>query len=111
MLKKLSARSWLLVFLALLLATKGIFWFLSNWGLITVHVDNKPLAEVVRSIERQGHVTIRTNFDSATPLTLHVTRVRLVVAMQELSSAIRGRWRLAFSVGQDRSQAEAAVSA
>ena len=57
-----------------------VYWVWSGWGLITVEVNAKPLAEVIRSIEKQGGVLLKTNMDPAKPVTMHVHKVPLTEA-------------------------------
>jgi hypothetical protein len=59
--------------------------FFSDWGLITVRVHDVPLAQVIKSIERQGWVTLYTNIDPATPISMDVIKVPLPEAMETLA--------------------------
>ena len=75
----------------------------SGWGLITVQVHEAPLGQVLKSIERQGHVTLYTNIDPTSPVTMNVIKVSLPEALESLSQNCtsgdgRGgaQWKLAF---------------
>lgn len=92
----------LLIFVAILAVANFAWWIYGGWGLITVHVDGKPLSQVIKTIERQGGATIRTNMDVSTPVTLHVDRVPLTEAMESLSAVTESGWRLTYVFAQDK---------
>jgi hypothetical protein len=75
---------WGSVFLILIVANivNHIYW---NWGLITVKVNDVPLAKVVKSIEWQGWVKICTNVPLDTKISMYVDHVPLAEAMETLS--------------------------
>ena len=86
----------------LLVALAGIaYWIWSGWGLVTVDVTGKPLAEVIRSIEKQGHIVLKTNMDAAKPVTMHVHKVPLTEALATLADVTDSRWRLGYFFGPD----------
>ena len=93
---------WLLLFVVILAAAKIAHSIWTNWGLITVHSDKQPLSEVIRSIEKQGGVTIRTNLDLAQPVRMHVEKVALPEALETLSTLTESRWRLAYIFASDK---------
>src|ERR1043166_8954762 len=66
----------------LLVVFSIVYWVWSNWGLITVDVNGKPLSEVIRSIEKQGHIVLKTNMDAAKPVSMHVFKVPLTEALE-----------------------------
>jgi hypothetical protein len=101
---------WLLLSVFFLLAGNAIWYFWVNWGLITVHSKNMPLEQVIRSIEKQGHVTIKTNLDLTKPVYMYVDKVVLAEALETLSTATDSRWRLAYFVGPDRGAIGGAVA-
>ena len=81
----------------------NIYQFIfADWGLVTVRVHDVPLAQVIKSIERQGHVTIYTNIDPTSTLSMDVIRVSVAEAMESLAANAGGdgfrgaQWRLAF---------------
>ena len=77
------------------------FWIWSNWGLVTVDADGKPLAEVIRTIEKQGHIVLKTNMDLAKPVKMHVHKVPLTEALATLADVTESRWRLGYFFGPD----------
>jgi hypothetical protein len=80
----------------LLVVFSVVYWVWSNWGLITVDVNGKPLSEVIRSIEKQGHIVLKTNMDAAKPVSMHVYKVPLTEALETLASVTDSRWRLGY---------------
>lgn len=105
-------RQFRLPLLTLLLLVGYLGWYLwSNWGLITVHAENQALSEVIRSIEKQGHVTIKTNMDPATKVTLKVDKVVLAEALESLSVVADARWRLTYFIAPDQAAISGALAA
>ncbi len=87
---------------ALLVVGNIVWYFWSNWGLITIHSKDKPLGEIIHSIEKQGHVTIKTNIDLSKPIQMYVNKVALAEALETLSVVAEGRWRLTYVVAPDK---------
>jgi hypothetical protein len=82
--------------LALLILANIISYIISNWGLITVKVTDAPLGQVIKSIERQGWVTIYTNMPLDTKVSMWVDHVPLQEAMESLTANVGGQWNLGF---------------
>jgi hypothetical protein len=82
--------------IAILILANIISYILSNWGLITVKVTDAPLSQVIKSIERQGWVTIYTDLPADTKVTMWVDHVPLPEAMESLSANVSGQWHLGF---------------
>ena len=86
----------------LLLAVSAVaYWIWSNWGLVTVDVNGKPLADVIRSIEKQAGIVLKTNMDVTKPVTMHVHKVPLTEALETLGAVTDSRWRLGYFFGPD----------
>ena len=77
------------------------YWIWSNWGLVTVDVSGKPLAEVIRSIEKQAGIVLKTNMDPAKPVTMHVHKVPVTEALETLGAVTESRWRLGYFFAPD----------
>lgn len=77
------------------------YWIWSDWGLITVNVNGKPLSEVMRSIEKQGGIVLKTNMDPTKPITMHVHKVPLTEALETLQEVTDSRWRLGYFFAAD----------
>ena len=86
-----------------------IYWIWSNWGLVTVDVDGKPLAEVIRSIEKQGHIVMKTNMDAAKPVSMHVYKVRVAEALDVLAGVTEARCRLGYFFAPDAATLKGAL--
>src|SRR5688572_2920028 len=93
---------WLALAVLLLLVGNILWHVVGNWGLITIHAENKPLAEIIRSIEKQGGATIRTDLDQTLPVRMHVDKVTLGEALETLSELTEARCRLAYFFAADK---------
>jgi hypothetical protein len=82
--------------IAILLLANIIYYLILNWGLITVKVTDAPLGTVIKSIERQGWVTIYTNMPLDTKVSMWVDHVPLAEAMETLTANAGGQWNLGF---------------
>ena len=93
------------------LALANVAWLTwSRWGLITIHSDDRPLSEIIRSIEKQGGIKLRTDLDPATKVKMHVTRVPLTEALETLAALHDARWRLAYVFGPDQAAISTAIA-
>lgn len=101
-----SRTKWLLSILAILLLANGLYYLISTWGLITVHVKEAPLKDIVSSIERQGHISLVTNLDPERKVTMFVTKVPLMEALETLATITDSRWSLLYVIAptQDKLQ-------
>ena len=94
----------------LVLAVCAVFyWIWSGWGLVTVDVNGKPLAEVIRSIEKQAGIVLKTNMDATKPVTMHVFKVPLTEALEALGGVTDSRWRLGYFFGPDAATVKGAL--
>ncbi len=92
----------ILILAALLLAVGNIVYYVwRGWGLITIRAEDRPLSEVVRSIEKQGHVTLKYDLDPATKVSMNVVRVPVSEALETLATVTDARWRLTYVFGPD----------
>jgi hypothetical protein len=95
--------------LALLIGNVAYYVY-SNWGLITVRAKDEPLRKVIRKIERQGNITLKTNLDPQTPVTMHVVKVPLTEALETLATVTDSRWRLNFLIAPKKSRLRVALA-
>jgi len=93
----------------LLLVVGIIRWVWSGWGLITVEVNDKPLAEIIRSIEKQAGIVLKTNMDTAKPVTMHVRKVPLTEAIETLGERTDSRWRVGYFFAPDAGAVKGAL--
>ncbi len=104
-------RSRVILLIAVLALVLDIGWMIySRWGLITVHAKGQPLSEVVRSIERQGGIAIRTDLDATAPVTMNVTRVHLREALETLATVTESNWRLTYVVAGNKNDISSALA-
>lgn len=85
------------------------YWIWSNWGLVTVEVEGKSLSEVIRSIEKQAGIVLKTNMDGTKPVTMHVHKVPLTEALETLGAVTESRWRLGYFFGPDAATVKGAL--
>jgi hypothetical protein len=64
---------------------------------ITIDARGMPLAQVIRSFERQGGIPIRANIDPAMPVTLQLVRAPVLNALRALGVAVRAEFRIAYA--------------
>ena len=107
---KLSRNQWVLCILFLVLTGEVAHYVWSHWGLVTVHAKGTPLSQVIKSIEKQGHVTIKTNMDGTKPVDMYVDSVPVAEAMETLSVNTDSRWQLTYFIGPDKTTVNTAVS-
>ena len=95
-----------------LLATGWVAWQIyAGWGLVTLDVQNQPVAKVLASISRQGDIEIASNLDPSTPVTLKVKRVPPVEALDIVAVRTDASWRLAYLGAPDEKSIDAALAA
>jgi hypothetical protein len=108
---KLTRQQWIFVGLFLFLCIQVFMYFWNHWGLITVHSKDTPLAKIIRSIEKQGHVTIKTNIDLNKPVFMNVDEVTLNEALETLAGVMDARWQLTYVIGPDQGTVSNAIAA
>jgi hypothetical protein len=81
--------------LVLLTANFATRWW-KNRGLITIHCEDWPASKVVRELEKQGGITIKTNLTDETRIRMHLDKVPLTEAMETFAVVSEGRWRLTY---------------
>ncbi len=105
----MNRNRWLLTTVVLLLAANVVWHIYARWGLITVHANPLPLSDVIRSIERQGGISLRTNLPPDTAVTMNVNHVPLSEALETLSVVTESNWRLNYVVGPTKNDVLQAV--
>ncbi len=84
--------------------------WIAGWGLVTVHVQTKPLSEVIRSIERQGGIKIVTNANVTTPVSMDVDRVPAAEAVDVLAARLDGSWNVGYVAGPTKADVAAGIA-
>jgi hypothetical protein len=97
-----NRKKWLVAGVLFLGVAKIAWSYYANWGLITIHANKQPLSKIVSEIQRQGHVTLKTNLDATTPVTMDVDRVPVSDALETVAVVTESRWRLNYFFAQDR---------
>lgn len=103
-------RLYFYVGVCLLLAALLIARWFSRWGLVTIHVQDAPLGQVIASISRQGHVRVETSLDPGKRVGLDVELVTPATALDILSSRIGENWRVIYLAAPSRDAVENAVA-
>jgi hypothetical protein len=80
--------------LLLVFAVAHHIW--ANWGLVTVHARQQPLARVISSIQRQGRATIQTDLPGDTLVSMDCVKVPVADALETLAANTQSRWRLVY---------------
>jgi hypothetical protein len=93
-----------------LLVLGVVYHIWANWGLVTVHANKQPLSKVIREIEKQGHVTLKTDLNPDTQVTMDVEKVVVTEALETLATVTDARWRLTFVIAGDKSTVNNAVA-
>jgi hypothetical protein len=91
-------RWFILTILVLAAANVGTRWWKGR-GLITIHCEDWPASKVVREIEKQSGVTIKTNLTDETKVRMHLDKVPLTEALETFAVVADGRWRLTYVFG------------
>ncbi len=96
---------------AVLLLGNVAYRICANWGLITVNVTDAALPTVIRSIEKQGGVLIRTNLEADKTVTMHVNKVPLSYALEVLANVADARWELGYFLAPTKPPIDALLTA
>ena len=106
----MNRNRWLIPLTALLVVGAVVQHVWANWGLVTIHSQKEPLAQIIREIEKQGHITLKTDLDPATPVRMNVDKVVVSEALETLAAVTDARWRLAFIVAGDKAAISTVVA-
>lgn len=102
---------WLLAIIALLFALNvGYHWWRQR-GLVTIHCEDWPPSKVVKAIERQAGITLKTNLPEDLKIRMHVDTVPLAEALETFTTVAEARWRLTYIFAPTLPQAHSAVAA
>jgi hypothetical protein len=94
----------------LLVANAGYHWWRGR-GLITIHCEDWPAAKVIREIERQSGITLKSSVPADTKIRLHVDKAPVAEALETLATVAEARWRLAYVFAPSRSEIQTALAA
>jgi hypothetical protein len=103
-------RIFLIIFAVLVVGNIG--WRLwRTHGLITIDVTDRPLSEVIRSVEKQGGIRLRSNAPADTKVTLHLRKVPLLHALEVLAANTDMNLSVAYFTASDKRTIETALAA
>ena len=94
---------------ACVLAVIMITRWISDWGLVTIHVKDAPLGKVIPSIARQAHVRVESSLDPSKMVSMDVDKVPLVEALEILALRLDASWRPAFLAAPGKADLEAGI--
>jgi len=80
-------------------------------GLITIDATDRPLSEVIRSVEKQGGIKLRSNAPAETKVTLHLRKVPLLHALEVLAANTDTNLSVAYFTAPDKRTIETALAA
>ena len=105
-------RQFLLIFAAAVLLVGNIGYRVwAGWGLITVNVTDAPLPTVLRSIEKQGGILLRTNLEADKTVSMHVEKVPLSYALEVLANVADARLELGYFLAPAKPPIDALLTA
>lgn len=79
-------------------------------GRITIKASDAPLSTVMRSIEKQAGIRLRSNLPADTKVTLHVRKVPLLHALDVLAANVGANWNVAYFTAPDKQSIDAALA-
>jgi hypothetical protein len=95
---------------AVLLAILLLARWISDWGLVTIHVEDAPLAKVTASIARQGHIAVETSLDPSMKVSMDADRVTAIEAVDQLAQITDSSWRAVIVAAPTKSEVAEGVS-
>ena len=84
--------------------------WIAGWGLVTIHVKDVPLRDVISSIERQGHLHLESSVDPLRPTTMDVDHVTPVEAIDLLAVRADASWRSVVIAGPSKHSLDEAMT-
>lgn len=101
----------LLIVALAVLCVANVAWRLwSGRGRVTIDADDKPVVEVVRSLEKQAGVRIGSNVSADAKVTMHVRKVPLLHALEVLAANTGASWSVAYFAAPDKSTIDTALA-
>jgi len=107
----MTNRAPLVLLAAATLAAWGLWRVYSGWGLVTLDFEKAPVSKVVSEIGRQGGIEIVTDLPATTLVTIKVTRVPPLEALDIVAVRTDSSWRLAYLGAPDKQAIDNALSA
>jgi hypothetical protein len=101
---------WLLLTIAVLALANGTYHWWRGRSLITIHCEDWTPSKVVKQIERQGGIVLKTNLPEDLKIRMHVDKVPVSEALETLATVVEARWRLAYIFAPTLPEAHAALA-
>lgn len=96
--------------IAILLVVILIARWIANWGLVTIHAKEQPLAKVIASIARQGGINIESSLDPSKRVTMDAVKVTPVEALEILAGAMESGWRVVYLAAPTKTAINEAIA-
>jgi hypothetical protein len=80
-----------------------------NRGLVTIDVTDRPVSEVIRSVEKQGGIKLRSNLPAESKVTLHLRKVPLLHALEVLAANTDTNLSVAYFTAPDKRSIDTAL--
>lgn len=81
-----------------------------GWGRITIRANDTPVADVVRSIEKQAGVKLHSNLPADTKVTMHVLKASLPHTLEVLAANTESSWSVAYFTAPDKGSIATALA-
>jgi hypothetical protein len=95
---------WLLGVLGILFVANIIYYFVNDWGKITVNFKDAPASKVFAEIGRQAGVPFITNLDPDTKVTIRLTKATLDEAVDTLAVSTETRGSLFYILAPNKQE-------
>jgi hypothetical protein len=103
--RAMNTRLRLALIILVLLVVANFGWRAwASRGLVTIHADGAPVAQVVSSLEKQGGIRLRSNLPADATVTMHVRKVPLLHALEVLSANTGAQWSVAYFTARIRAR-------
>lgn len=83
----------------------------SGRGRITINANDRPISEVIRSVEKQAGIRLRSNLPADAKVTLHVRNVPLLHALDVLAASTDANWTVSYFAAPDQQMIDTALAA
>lgn len=100
----------LIVALALLCVANVAWRLWAGRGRVTIDANDRPVAEVVRSLEKQAGIRIGSNVPAEAKVTMHVRKVPLLHALEVLAANTSASWSVAYFAAPDKATIDMALA-
>src|SRR4051794_7394619 len=99
----MSNRLRLFTIVLAVLCVANIAWRVwAGRGRITINATDRPVSEVIRSVERQAGIHVRTNLPADAKITLHLRKVPLLHALDVIAANSDANWTVTYFAAPDQ---------